>query len=100
MPPHHRVRVSGLAPGPSNRVITQSMGASPLLQHMDQILAEVAQAEEALETRLMRAAARGNEGVVRMLLLSQADINAEDQDGMTPLSIAKDGYEEQFVTEK
>jgi len=43
------------------------------------------------QTPLMRAAARGNEGVVRMLLLARADVNAEDKDGMKPLSIATFG---------
>ena len=47
--------------------------------------------DERRQTPLMRAAARGNEGVVRMLLLARADVNAEDQDGMKPLSIATFG---------
>ena len=86
VPPHHRVRVSGLAPGPSNRVITQSMGASPLLQHMDQILAEVAQAEEALETRQMRAAnvsaaeAERAAAAVNMEVLDQSDDDIIEMD--------------------
>ena len=76
--PHLQAVVSG-KPGRSVRVIKRSMGVSPLLQHMDQILTEVAQANAALEARIASAVNRSAaEAAVNMEVVDSAD-SADEQ---------------------